>query len=223
MAVSDGRMVLSMSPDSICTITTSSAGLHGQAPAPPVSAPFPSPFETDFSEVREDALAPYFSDVYGSFSVRGGALTQLGTGKPTGWAPVNYDPLTLIGPATMGDFEASATALVNHTAPHHYLRLCGGCSGRNRHGIYFGCEPGCCLNVSWTGQWAVGKTTGTIAGFKDEWHALGLNISNGTVTASVDGRNVATVSASCPAQGMAGIGCGKYHACQVRKYTLIAQ
>ena len=41
--------------------------------------------------------------MYGSFAVRNStgtqlpALTQVATGLPTGWAPVNYDPLTLLG------------------------------------------------------------------------------------------------------------------------------
>ena len=33
------------------------------------------------------------------------ALTQLATATPTGWAPTNYDPLTVIGDEQWADFE----------------------------------------------------------------------------------------------------------------------
>lgn len=64
--------------------------------------------------------------------------------RPTGWAPTNFDPLTLIGDdkwsqvVTLADHrqfistrlaqvQLNVTAIVNHTADEHYVRLCGGC------------------------------------------------------------------------------------------------
>jgi hypothetical protein len=160
-----GSLLLVMPPDTICTATTLSNltnGSKGAHPHPPASQRFPTAHRDDFYSYKEDALAWGFADVYGSFAVRatphnlngttaGNALTQVATSTPTGWAPHNYDPLTVIGDEQWSDVQVNATVLINHTQPHHYVQLCGGCGGANVHGIKFFCPPSCCFNLSWTG------------------------------------------------------------------------
>jgi hypothetical protein len=86
--------------------------------------------------------------------------------------------------------------------PNHFVRLCGGCgSDPSKRGILYGCPAGCCFNITSTGYWEVGDIkhgglSGKIAGFKDEWHKLGLAVAkDGSVTATVDGTTVAHTGA----------------------------
>jgi hypothetical protein len=236
--VSNGALVLDMAPDTICTATTLSNlanGTKGTFPVPPpASARFPAAHSDNFSSYSEDALAWGFADVYGSFAVRGtrtsadSALTQVATAVPTGWAPKNWDPLTVIGDEQWTDFQLDVSAFVNHTdtQPYgpHYLQLCGGCGGANTRGIKFACPGGCCFNISWAGKWSVGHAggplNGTIAGFADTWHHIGMTISDGTLSAVVDGSKVVEVQGSCPSRGMVGLGCGKYHMCGFRDFSV---
>ena len=226
VAVTAGVLRLVMDPDTICTATTLSDGTKGQHPPPPPAAPFPRRHADNFSAAAEDALAWGFADMYGSFAARAGALTQVATAVPTGWAPVNYDPLTMIGDAEWRAVHVSVHALVNHTAPSHYVRVCGGCGDTSSHHIQFGCDAACCFNVSWSGNWSVGPTRGRVARFVDTWHALDLRIAaNGSLTAAVDGATVAHVSGACPARagfGMVGLGCGAYHTCAFDDFVVEA-
>jgi len=227
--VEAATLFLEMEPDTICTATTLSNLTHGRKgahPTPPPSAPFPKRHADDFSSYADETLAWGFADAYGSFAVRNHALTQVATAVPTGWAPTNYDPITFIGADRMSSMQLETAAIVNHTADHHYVQLCGGC-GRApwlRHGIAYGCPTSCCFNVSWTGDWSIGEEKGTIPGFKDVWHRLAVNISdNGLLAAFVDGVQVAKVANSCPSSsaGMAALGCGKYHNCGFRNFSLV--
>ena len=179
----------------------------------------------------DDELAWGFSDVYGSFSVRNHTLSQLATGKPDGWAPTNFDPLTYIGDPTWSTVKVTASAMVNHTAEpqlNQYIRVCGGCVDQSIRVIQYGCDESCCFNLSYTGDWSVGKddkgVSGKIDGFEDTWHAIALDIgNNGTVTASVDGKQVVHAPNVCQTPGMVGLGCGSYHQCAFKDFALDAK
>jgi hypothetical protein len=103
-------------------------------------------------------------------------------------------------------------------------KLCGGCGGANTRGIKFVCPTNCCFNISWAGNWSVGgggkgPLNGSIAGFVDTWHRIEMTVSNGTLSAVVDGSKVVKVQGSCTSRGMAGLGCGKYHMCGFRDFS----
>jgi len=228
-----GVLTLQMQPDTICTATTLANGTKGEHPIPPPSTRFPTRHVDGFATYAEDTLAYGFSDVYGSFAVRDAgngvnALTQVAAAKPTGWAPTNYDPLTFIGDSLWRDVRIGVTAIVNHTDADHYVLLCGGCGVKPVRVIEYACDVACCFNLSWTGNWTVGQPrqglgashSGHIAGFQDTWHALGLAITNGSVTAAVDGVTVAELPGNCATRGLAALGCGSYHMCAFRNLTL---
>ena len=227
-----GTFSLAMRPDTICTATTlllnGSKGMH---PTPPPSARFPKRHSDDFSGSVQDTLPRGFSDVYGSFAVRPSkpgqmALTQVATAKPTGWAPTNLDPLTLIGDSMWADVTVNVTAIVNHSvdgtnAPllststsrlrvsdpppppvqPEYVRVCGGCGDTSKRGLSYGCLEGCCFQLAWSGNWSLGgEKTGTISDFKDTWHDIGIVIRDSAISATVDGSVLGSVSGSCPPQ-----------------------
>ena len=221
-----GVFQLTMRPDTICSVTTLNNGAKGQYPQPPPSKPFPTQYYDDFSLTGEDKLPWGFTDVYGSFAVRDNSLTQVSTSEPTGWAPMNLDPLTFFGDIGWTDVHVSLSAFVNHTASHHYVRVCGGCSDVGYSRIKFACPPSCCFNLSWTGEWTVGSAaSGKIANFSgDEWHHIILTGKIGLLKASVDGEDIVeTADSTCQDAGMVGLGCGAYHMCAFRNFRVGAQ
>lgn len=226
IAVQDnGSFSLTMNPDTICTLSTlSKRGVKGSHPTPPPPEPFPNRCSANFS-TTPGAQACYVSDVYGSFAIRNHALTQVATGHPTGWAPLNLDPLTLTGNANWTDFQLSVSAFINHTSPDHYIRICGGCNNHGYHRILYECS--CCLNLSWTGEWAVGPQNEPSSGFIDDfhdhtWHDLVLRRTHGSLTAWIDRELVVTTPSICPDPGMVGLGCGEYHMCSFRNFSVNA-
>jgi hypothetical protein len=46
-----------------------------------------------------------------------------------------------------------------------------------------------------------------------------MAISNGSLSAVVDGTKVVEVPGSCLSRGLAGLGCGKYHYCGFRDFS----
>ena len=237
----NGSFSLTMEPDTICTLSTLAANVtKGSHPAaPPPSKPFPNRCHDNFEAPattttmigggEEKGGGCYFSDVYGSFARRNQSLTQVATAHPTGWAPLNLDPLTMTGNAHWADFELSASAFINHTSQNHYVRICGGCNNHGYHRILFECT--CCLKLKWTGEWAIGPqnnaSVGRINGFNDyTWHTLVLKRSNGILMASVDGNELPSASTAtsveCADSGMVGLGCGKYHMCSFRNVSVKA-
>lgn len=80
----------------------------------PASAPFPPDYFDDFSGVAEDGLPRYWADMFGSFAVRGGRLTQVAGENPgrNGWSG-DADPLTVLGDSSWKDYRTS----VNMVAP----------------------------------------------------------------------------------------------------------
>ena len=85
------------------------------------------------------------------------------------------------------------------------------------------------------GNWSLGggrtKTMGVVKGFRDTWHAIAVDIKNGTISATMDGVKLGSVANSCipptpivfPGHGMVGLGCGSYHYCQFSSFKLKAK
>ena len=267
VAVTGGVLTLTMQPDMLCTATTlMSKGAKGQHPRPPPSARFPKSYADDFTGYTVDSLARRFSDVYGSFAMRPTgsaqsgrvgqsqqmALTQVATARPTGWAPTNLNPLTLIGDSMWTDVSIRVTAMVNGTnalgrSTAHvadppipppqppYVRVCGGCGDTSVHGLSYGCAPGCCFQLSEGGNWTLGEgenaTRGVLKNPTDTWHTIAVDIAGGAISATVDGAELGSIAGSCvsptpivfPGHGMVGLGCGAYHYCQFSDFQLTAR
>lgn len=232
----DGVLAMTMPPDTICTASTRNVGQKGGFGEPPAARRFPPTHADNFSAYEDGDLAFGFSDMYGSFAVRSSgdgvdssaptkALTQLATDSPDGWAPLNFDPLTIIGDGLWTDVNVSVSAIVNHTSEQgHYVRVCGGCYDGSVHRIEYFCPDSCCFNLTSTGNYSIGTAVqGKIAGFQDTWHRIDLGIVDGTVSAAVDGETVARSQAGeCTGRGYVGLGCGKYHQCAFTDFKLRA-
>lgn len=108
----DGTFDVLLPTDAMVTVSTMQ-GFHGAHPTPPPSAPFPTTYADDFNSYAEDAMAHYWADAFGSWAVRGGALTQVVPANPfpNSWGH-DTDPVTIIG----GDF-ADVVVRVTGTLP----------------------------------------------------------------------------------------------------------
>jgi galactosylceramidase len=213
---------VTMPPDTICSISTQSVGNKGQHLQPPPPSPFPARYRTNFlkSSNRHD-LAWGFSDVYGSFAIRNKSLTQVATALPIGWAPLNNDPLTLLGDRHWDRIRLRVAFFVNHTARHHYVRICGGCGNLSNQRISFGCPASLCFNISGVGHWILGNQYGVVHGFEDKWHEMELNVSDGCIAAILDGKEIArSIDFPSEPSGMIGLGCGSFHACGFQNFSL---
>jgi len=117
---SNGMVTVSLEPDVVVTLTTSSKGQKG-SPQIPDTAPFPLPYTTGFEGVDPPQQAPLWSDMEGAFEVAtdphnsdNQVLRQAAPRQsccnfiPSLDGPV---PLTIIGSSAFQDVEA--TVLVN--------------------------------------------------------------------------------------------------------------
>ena len=75
------------------------------------------------------------------------------------------------------------------------------------------------------------QLNGSLPGFTDTWHRIGLAIEAGAVSAQVDGVELGRVAGACPSapgfpgRGMVGLGCGStpYHMCQFKSFEVLAK
>lgn len=132
LKVSAGKLSMSIDPESIYTITTTTGQSKGSFASPPAaSAPFPADWSDDFDSATVESLAKYWADQCGSFQVMpagggrsGNTLLQRVTERPGAnkWAGNLANPLTALGNPTATapikitvDVRAPKAAFTNST------------------------------------------------------------------------------------------------------------
>lgn len=112
--VSDGKLTVTVPPNAVMTITSTTGQKKGHFPAAPAaSAAFPSSYRDDFDSSPPESLAKYWADQCGSFQVMpagggrsGHSLLQRVTEHPgvNKWANNLDNPTTVLGnPTATGD------------------------------------------------------------------------------------------------------------------------
>lgn len=205
-------------PDSLYSITTTTGQGKGTAEPPPARA-FPFPYTEDFDETELEGTPKYLSDQDGAFEVRacdgrpGRCLEQVITEKPIPWSPLP-DPFTLAGDETWTDYTVSADVRFLSSSPAVIM-------GRIDSSDVFQEEKarlpsGYILRIKPDGAWELLSSTykqplatyatGAVSLTGQEWHRLALTFVGTTVTASLDGKTLASVDATAHAHGMIGLG-----------------
>eukprot|EP00039_Didymoeca_costata_P000620 m.46512 g.46512 ORF g.46512 m.46512 type:complete len:841 (+) comp10380_c0_seq2:71-2593(+) len=69
LPIVNNMVQLSVMPNSVVTLTTTTGQQKGTAVIPTVQSPFPLPLNENFEQYNEDALARFFSDLHGAFAV----------------------------------------------------------------------------------------------------------------------------------------------------------
>ena len=73
-----------------------------------------------------------------------------------------------------------------------FVRVCGGCGDTSIRGLSYGCDSGCCFQLSEGGNWSLGaaqhgQLTGVVKGWSDSWHRIGVQIAGGALSATLNG------------------------------------
>ena len=216
----EGRLTISLPPHAILSLTTTTGQGQG-VPTSPVAKPFPSPWRDDFSATTAGRLGRFWSDQGGIFEVadEGGnhVLRQQVGRRGIVWQKTP-DPITLLGePAAEDQSIAVRARLEPDTAevrPNtaHYLAV----------GVRIGYlaqdetpTPGYHLRVAADGHWRVLETGRVLAEgpgtpLGQDWHRLELAMRGDHLTATLDGRVLATLADTHHAFGNVALGCG-YH------------
>jgi hypothetical protein len=217
----DGSFSMTLEPDSIYSLTTTTGQGKGAA-TPPLSTPFPFPYHDDFEGTATGKTPKYFADQDGAFEVstcagrEGRCLRQVIRQHPIIWAGIHPDPVTFLGSADWADYEVSTDALLEE--PGNVTLV-----GRIDSADWFEdgkarWPSGYVLVVEQDGRWELDNAkfktpTAKLASGKvpfslGTWHHLALAFRGSTIEASIDGGGVASQNDETHKKGMAGIGTG---------------
>lgn len=213
LASTDGTFSVTVDPDAIYSLSTTTGQSKGRSLAPP-AAEFPLPYQDDFESYPPGKYARYFSDQGGVFEVarrpdgKGQCLRQALETNGIDWPfHPTPEPYSLIGSAQWRDYEVSVSTFIEKTGSVSVW-------GRIQASLQ-NAQPaeGYWLQVASDGRWQLHAFTnllaaGTILVAPHQWHDLKLRFSGPAITALVDRQMIATVQDRSFSQGMAGVGSG---------------
>ncbi len=215
-----GAFTLTLDPQSVYSITTTTGQAKGDV-VPPPDSPFPFPFTQNFDRVSFGRSPKYFSDQDGAFEVwpcknrSGRCLAQVITHMPIPWG-LTPDPFTMLGDASWTDYEVSSDVLAPAAGDVSLLgRIDSADFFAGHHARW---PSGYVLTVAAGGKWQLlsaaykGPTltlaAGTVSFAANSWHRWSLRFDGSNVRALVDGRVIASVTDASHKAGMVGIGSG---------------
>lgn len=212
LPVIDGLLTVTLEPGCIYSLTTTTGQRKGRADPPP-KADFPMPYRDGFENSRAGGLPKYFSNQGGVFEVAerlggGRCLRQTVARRGIDWhSHRNPEPYTIIGSSKWRDYEVKCNVLVEQSG---YAAI----YGRIADSLQSELPPrGYWLKAGTDGRWELKAFTKTLAVGKtpfaaDRWHELTLKFSGPKITASIDGRKIASIEDRTYSGGMAGLGSG---------------
>lgn len=220
--VVNGSYQLTLDPDAVYSVTTTSGQRKGDATAPPASA-FPASYHDDFESGRRGQQPRYLAQMAGSYELvpcisHPGQCVQQSVGEqPVEWFQAY--PTAYLGDS-QGWADASVEVQIRHDlegAAEVWGRI--GNNGARSKGITMPKLPdGYYLSVQKTGRWYLGKTIDgerrqLASGFTElpanTWHTIRITFKGSTITAAIDGAQVGKpVTDETYARGRAGIGTG---------------
>lgn len=214
-----GRYRFTLDPNYVYTFSTMAAAHKGTATAPPAHA-LSLPYHDNFNRYQIGQEARYVSDMQGAFEVQpcigraGKCLQQMAATKPIEWQQ-NSDAFALVGDPSWMNYTVSVDAeLVKPGA----LVLIGRAGTQKRPQSH---QQGYYFQISNSGVWTLfksdsdGKHTTLAHGSTDplvvgSWHRLRLSFNGNSITASVDRKQVATLTDNSYRAGQVGLGITGY-------------
>jgi Glycosyl hydrolase family 59 len=232
---SGGKFTITLKPGWVYSLTTTTGQGKGIAVSPAPAA-FPLPYRDSLSSSGQagtgDDEPQYLAAMDGAFElapcqVPDGSNTtcteQEAAPTPVLWQGVNPAtatrfPFAVIGDSSLASYTVSCDVLL--TQPGTSAGLIGRFSGMK--GPQAGDFDGYVFDVSTTGAWKLvdnNETSSDVATLASgrtrrlrtgSWHRLSLSLSGGTITASVDGKQVTSVTSSTWTAGPAGLEAGAF-------------
>lgn len=213
-----GTFSITLDPNSIYSLTTTT-GQHKGTATPPPTSPFPFPYADNFQTTKLGRSPRYFADQDGAFEVHpctgrpGHCLEQMITRIPIPWGPLP-DPYTLLGSADWKDYTVSVDAMLEGSGDVTLLGRIDDANVFEDHKAHF--PSAYILLVRQNGQWELLSTkykkpnvklaSGRIRLAAGRWHHLELSFKGADIKASIDGTAVAHVVDKTHTHGMVGIG-----------------
>ncbi|MFI5916245.1 ricin-type beta-trefoil lectin domain protein [Dactylosporangium sp. NPDC051541] len=211
-----GTYSLTMQPNRIYTLSTTSGQAKGTA-ASPAGHALALPYSDTFDGYAVRKQPRYTEDMQGSFETRtcaggrtGTCLQQVAPQRPINWQD-DSDAYTLIGDPAWTNYTVSLDVNLQQAGT---ITLLGRANvqqrPQNRQAAYQ-------LRVSETGAWSIVKhdtgnanttlTSGTRSALGlNSWHNLRLGFSGAQITATIDGTVVGTANDFSYGSGQAGVG-----------------
>ncbi|MET1073916.1 MAG: ricin-type beta-trefoil lectin domain protein [Umezawaea sp.] len=213
---SGGAYSLTLQPNRIYTVTTTTGQAKGTATGPAAGS-LGLPYADDFESYAVRKEAKYFSDMQGSFEVRGCAagragkcLQQVAPVKPIEWQD-DSDAYGLLGDPAWSDYTVSVDVDMQQAGT---VTLLGRANTQNRPQ---GRQAAYQLRVADTGAWSIAKNSsggvlttlasGTRSALGlNSWHTLKLGFSGNRITATADGTTLGAVTDNSFTAGLVGVG-----------------
>ncbi|WP_214408906.1 ricin-type beta-trefoil lectin domain protein [Sphaerisporangium fuscum] len=216
---SGGTFSLTVQPGHVYSLTTTTGQGKGGATSPPRAA-LPLPYSDTFDSYAVGREARYLMDQQGAFEVvacgggrSGRCVRQMTPREPIRWDGAS-DPYALLGDLSWNSYTVSADVLLEQSG---YAELIGRAGTQHAFGpaglnAYY-------LRVGDGGAWQILRNnvdnamttirSGTVAALgTNRWHTLALGFSGNTITASIDGTQVGSVTDGTWQAGQAGLGTG---------------
>ncbi|HKE17574.1 MAG TPA: RICIN domain-containing protein [Kofleriaceae bacterium] len=217
IAPSAGRFSLTLQPGRIYTLTTTTGQGKGTAVGP-APAPLALPYADSFDGYAAGTEARLLSDMQGAFEVTtcaggraGRCIRQMSPRAPITWNALS-DPYALLGDVGWSNYRVAADVLLEQAGS---VELIG--RANLQRGFFPAGQNGYYLRVGNTGSWALQRNnsdnartvlrSGTVAALgTNRWHTLALTFSGSTITATIDGAQVASLNDTAYFTGQVGIG-----------------
>lgn len=154
-------------------------------------------------------------------------LRQMSAQAPITWKTL-ADPATYGGNLSWGNYTVSADVLLEQSG---YAQIQGRVGTTNLDPI--GRYNGYFLRVTDSGSWSIlrNNTAGQLATLRsgnvaalgtDRWHSLALGFAGSTITATIDGTTVGTVTDSTFGTGQVGFGTSQGETAQFDDLSVVA-
>lgn len=220
IAVNEGAFSYNFDPDSLYSLTTTTGQHKGTATSPGPAA-FPFPWSTQFDRVAIHGTPPYLSDQNGAFQVEactqhaGRCLEQVITKKPIPWGPMP-DPWTLAGSQAWKDYRIQSHV---HFMGDGSVMLLGRIDSADVFTDQKMPYPsGYIFRLTRAGEWSLlsaeykkpihALAHGRFQSGGSGWLRMELAFQGNQITASLNGKVLASVQDTAHTQGMIGIGTG---------------
>ncbi|MEK0098529.1 ricin-type beta-trefoil lectin domain protein [Streptomyces sp. A475] len=228
----DGTYSLTLEPGHLYTLTTTDGQGKGAATSPE-KAPLELPYSDNFDKPAASKSPRYFTDMNGAFETTacgggrsGTCLRQMAPTSPIRWTDEPYNaPYTFMGDGSWTNYTVTADALFSEKGTVELLGRVGQ-QGRNNNGLnaYH-------LRVGDDGTWSIDKSDTTwkftkLTGGRtgklglNKWHKVAFTLQDTKLTASVDGKELGSVTDYSLSGGQAGLGVTGYQTQQFDNFAL---
>ncbi|MFC9331778.1 ricin-type beta-trefoil lectin domain protein [Kitasatospora sp. NPDC057015] len=215
---SSGTYTLTLQPGYVYTVTTTTGQGKGTA-TPPSAASLSLPYSNNFETPVTTTSPKYFTDMNGAFQTvacgggrTGTCLRQMATTTPVRWTEEKYyAPYTFMGDDSWGNYTVTADTMFQQSGAVELLGRIG-MQGRNDNGL-----QAYHLRVSDAGAWSILKSDvtwafttlasgTTTAPGTNKWHTVALTMQGSTISATLDGTVLGSVTDTSYTHGRAGLG-----------------